>query len=163
MKKICFSLIIVLLFAFASASFAASLITPSIIYGDPGKDSVVVIKLTCLAASDGTFDDYQIVDTISSVKYWQGKYYLGHAFAVNSATDYHTNAAVVTIKDSFTQQIVGTTVGDTLTLSQAASGVAYLVDGRSAVQRPVVGLLTISIADTGSTATLQTIYLVLIK
>jgi hypothetical protein len=88
---------------------------------------------------------------------------LADIWVVNSATDDHTNAAVVTITDETTRQIVGTAAGDTLSLSQTASGVAYLSIDRGSGQRTITSLITIAIADTGSTATVQTFYLVFTK
>jgi hypothetical protein len=163
MKKILLALLLISLVFSSQVLAADSLMTPQAWYGNPVKDNMIVIKVTLLAASDGTFTPYQIVDTISTEKYWQGKYKIVHAWVVNSATDDHTNAATVTITDETTQQLIGATAGDTLTLSTAASGVAYLLIDRGSGQRAVTSKLTITIGDTGSTATLQTLYLVLAR
>jgi hypothetical protein len=141
-------------------SQAWALIVPTM-YGQNDKGNRLVIKLVCTAEADGTFADTQITAAHIGWNYWQAGYFLLDAWAVNSATNDHTNAAVVTITDETTHQIIGATAGDTLTLSQSASGVAYASMSRSAGQRAVTSKLTIGIADTGSTSTVQTIYLVL--
>jgi hypothetical protein len=70
---------------------------------------------------------------------------------------------VVTITDATGRQLIGATTGDTLTLSQTASAVAYASMSKGASQRPVTSRLTVAIADTGSTSTVQTLYIVLGK
>lgn len=160
MKKIVFILIILL---FAGNVFAASSMVASR-DKDTTNSSVVVIKVVATAHTDGTFDSKQITAAeFGGSEYWRQGYRLIDAFAVNSVTDDHTNAAVVTITDETGRQLVGTTAGDTLSLSQTASGIAYLSIDRGSGQRAVTSKLTIAIADTGSTATVQTLYLVFSK
>jgi hypothetical protein len=162
MKRIISILTVVLVMAFAVNAMAASTIVPTM-YGQTDKGNMLIIKLVCTAHTDGTFTSTQITSSHIGWEYWKAGYYLLDAWAVNSATDDHTNAAVVTITDETTRQIVGATTGDTLTLSQTASGVAYLSATKGAGQRPITSKLTVAIADTGSTATVQTLYLVLGK
>ena len=146
----------------ANIAFAASSMNVTVI--EKTKDLTrLTIKVVCTAHTDGTFTDKEITSAEVGFDYWKFGLRLGHAFAVNSATDDHTNAAVVTITDSIGQQIVGATVGDTLTLSQTASATAHLVIDRPSSQRSIIAPITIAIADTGSTATVQTLYLIFIK
>lgn len=152
--------ILIGMFFASNVMAASSMVAKS--YGQPGKN-MLVIAIVCTAHTDGTFTSEEITSAEVGQEYWKGGFYLAHAWAVNSATDDHTNAAVVTVTDSTGQQVVGATVGDTLTLSQTASATAYLSASRSAAQRPVVAPLTVAIADTGSTATVQTIYLLLVR
>ena len=125
-----------------------------------GDGNVVLVTAVCTAAADGTFTS-RTITTELGFAYENSGYYLLDAWAKNSATDDHTNAAVVTITDATGRQLIGATVGDTLTLSQTASAIAYASMSRGASQRAVTSRLTIAIADTGSTATVQTLYLVL--
>ena len=160
MKRIC--LVVAVLVLMAVNAFAASsivLVPPVYESQDKGQ---LIIPLLCTAHTDGTFDNKVLTNAVVGFDYFAKGYYLGHAYAVNSATDDHTSGAV-TITDSTTQQIVGSTVGDTLTLSTTASGVGYLSASRGASQRPVAYPLTIAVSDTGSTAVVFTLYLVLVK
>jgi hypothetical protein len=160
MKRFISILTVVLVMAFSFNAWA--LIVPTM-YGQTDKGNMLIIKLVCTAEADGTFANTQITAAHIGWEYWRAGYYLLDAWAVNSATNDHTNAAVVTVTDESTRQLIGTGTGDTLTLSQAASGVAYLVAAKGASQRPITSKLTIAIADTGGSATVQTLYLVLGK
>ena len=166
MKRIISILTVILVMAFYGSAMAASSMVPTP-YGQSDKGSILVIKIVCTAHTDGTFTNTDATQQITAAhvgfEYWKSGYYLLHAYAVNSATDDHTNAAVVTITDETGQQLVGATVGDTLSLSQTASATAYLSSARSAGQRPITSKITPTIADTGSTATVQTLYIVLGK
>lgn len=153
---------VVILMFVASTSFAARTMTIDPRSYESINREIIIIKLVCTAHTDGTFAAADIEDARPE-PYWGEGYYLLDVWAVNSATDDHTNASVVTITDATGRQVIGTTAGDTLTLSQSASGIAYASMSRSAAQRAVTSQLTIAIADTGSTATVQTIYLVLGK
>jgi hypothetical protein len=166
MKRIISIFTVVLVMALYGNAMAAS----SIVYtpiGQSDKGGFLLIKAVCTAHTDGEFTNTTATQQISSAhvgfEYWKVGYVLAHAWAINSATDDHTNAAIVTITDETGQVIVGAAVGDTLTLSQSASGIAYMVIDRPSSQRAVTSKLTVSIDDTGSTATVQTIYLLLRK
>ena len=160
MKRFLIASIVIVALLFSGAAFAASsMVVYPYAYGNNG--SQLVIKLVCTAHTDGTFDAKTITAAEVGYDYHKSGYYLLDAVAVNSATDDHTNAAVVTITDGTTRQIMGATVGDTLTLSQTASAVAYASMSRGASQRAVYSPLVVAIADTGSTATVQTLYLIL--
>lgn len=161
MKKL--MLFLFAFFVFASTAFAASVITPHVRYYISTGEDVRIIRLTCTADSDGTFTSFAITEDDFARPYYNQGYYLAHAWAVNSATNDHTNAAVVTITDATGQVIIGAASGDTLTLSQAASGIAYLSAARSAAQRAVTSNLIVAIADTGDSPTVQTIYLLLVR
>jgi hypothetical protein len=166
MKKMLVLIVLALVLS-APAAYAASSIVPSL-YSISKDGTLLVVKLVCTAHTDGAFDPKQITNaeiiptgSYLPVEYQNMGYVLAHAWSVNSATDDHTNAAVVTVTDETGQVIVGAAVGDTLTLSQAASGITYLVVVRGSSQRAVTSKLTVAIADTGSTATVQTLYLLL--
>jgi hypothetical protein len=160
MKRIL--LAVVLSLALAVNAFAASsmVVTP---YGQSDQGNVFILKVIATAHTDGTFDSKQITASEAGFDYHKAGYRLADIWVVNSATDDHTNAAVVTITDETTRQIVGTAAGDTLSLSQTASGVAYLSIDRGSGQRTISSLITIAIADTGASATVQTFYLVFTK
>ena len=160
MKRIISILAVVLVMAFSFNAWA--LIVPTSA-GQSDKGGFLLIKAVCTAEADGTFANTQITAAHVGFDYWKSGYVLAHAWVVNSATNDHTNAAVVTITDETTQVIVGAAVGDTLTLSQAASGIAYLVIDRPSSQRAITSKLTIAIADTGGSATVQTMYILLRK
>ena len=167
MKRIISILVCVMVIAFYGNVMAASSIV-STSYGQSNQGNMVLIKSVCTAHTDGLFTDtYPSGKTITAAEvgfeYSKAGYYLAHAWVVNSATDDHTNASVVTITDATGQVIIGAASGDTLSLSQAASGIAYLSAARSAAQRAVTSNLTIAIADTGDSATVQTIYLLLVR
>ena len=131
--------------------------------------NTLLIKILCTAHTDGLFDDKKLDDAIISAgmprNYWEMGYVIADAWMVNSSTNDHTNAAVVTITDQNGPVLVGLGDGDddTLTLSQAASGVARLVINRVSSQRTITSPPVISIADTGASATVQTLYLLLRK
>jgi hypothetical protein len=161
MKRI--FLVFAILVLLAGNAFAASSIVLSPPVYESNDNNMVVIPLLCTAHTDGTFDSKALTSTVVGFDYYNRGYYLLDAWAKNSGTDDHTNAAVVTITDATGRQIIGATQGDTLALSQAASGIAYAAMTKGSTQRPVTSVLTIAIADTGSTATVQTIYIVLGK
>jgi hypothetical protein len=174
MKRIFLVFAILILMAgnvFAAASIVAATDTIGGVKFASPDGSMVLLKLTATAHTDGEFSavTHTLSNSVITYKtkfgtwYYDSGYVLAHAWVVNSATDDHTNAAVVTITDATGQVIVGAAVGDTLALSTAASGIAYLVIDRASSQRAVTSALTIAIADTGSTATVQTIYLLLRK
>jgi ribosomal protein S11 len=163
MKKI----VMVSFFVLVCASFAfASSMVATQEYLSNNK-SVLLIKVVATADADGTFSDKLLneaaLDAGLQKPYDKEGFYLAHAWVVNSATNDHTNAAVVTITDGTGQVIIGAASGDTLTLSQVASGIAYLSAARSAAQRAVTSNLIIAIADTGASATVQTLYLLLVR
>jgi len=169
MKKLVTLLLVsvfMICFLVAGPCFAASsmVVTQSMLSHN---GNAVLLKVVCTAHTDGTFDNKEINEAAASAgmarDYWKMGYTLSHAWAVNSATDDHTNAAVVTITDETGQVIIGAASGDTLTLSQTASAKALMVADRASAQRSVTSKLTIAIADTGSTATVQTLYLLLRK
>jgi hypothetical protein len=151
--------VFVLILVFTSIAFAADTMS----FSANGDGNLVLITAVCTAAADGTFTSRTIESTDVGFSYWTAGYRLLDVWAKNSATDDHTNAAVVTITDATGRQLVGATAGDTLSLSQTASGIAYLSIDRGSGQRAVTSKLTVAIADTGSTSTVQTLYLVLGK
>jgi hypothetical protein len=169
MKKICAIVImLVLLIAgplFAADTIAVSSTSMSPAAGGKGWGSSFQIVLLCTAAADGTFTSRDI--TIANIPakdryaYYENGYYLLDAWAVNDATTYPGSGAVTITSGG--RQLVGTTAGDTLTLSTSASGVAYLSASRGASQRAVTGALNIAVTDTGSAANIFTLYLVLGK
>jgi len=178
MKKFLAIVLLLVVIAFAPGQlFAASAMTPSVVsLSNNGK--ILLVKVACVAHTDGTFTSEAIsgADTGSvydssgafngnsnglSADYWSLGFRISNAWAVNPASGYPTVAAVVTVTDATGQQLIGATVGDTLTLSTSASGVAYLVIDRSGSQRLVTSALTVAIGDTGTAANTVDIYLVL--
>jgi hypothetical protein len=162
MKKILVAVVLVVLVALSGQVWAASsmVATP---FSRSDRGATQVIKLVCTAHTDGTFTAKQITAAEIGFNYWEASYYLLDMWAVTNATDDHTNAAAVTIYDETGRYLVGSAVGDTLALSQTASTATYLSATRSAGQRHVSSKLTVAIADTGGSATVQTIYIVLGK
>jgi hypothetical protein len=170
MKRI---LIILAILTFSFNAWAASSIVAAtgtrggVIFEAPD-GSRVVLKLTCTAHTDGTFDNKTLDSSVITAKtkfgtyYYDTGYYIGDVYAVNSATDDHTSGAV-TITDETTRQLMGSSAGDTLTLSTTASGVGYLSVTRGATQRSVNSPLVIAVSDTGSTAVVFTLYIELVK
>ena len=158
-----FALILLVLALISGQSFAASSMVASRQAGST--DDVLVIKVACIAHTDGTFDDKQITAAEIGFDYWLRGYKIDHASAVNPTTGYATTAATVTVADETGQQLIGSVAGDTLTLSTAAynaatgAGVAYLVIDRGGGQRPVTSKLTVKISDTGSAANTLSLYL----
>jgi hypothetical protein len=154
--------------AFAASSIVAATGTRGGVYFEAPDGTMVVLKLTCTAHTDGTFDnkllDSSVITALTKFGsyYYQSGYYLAHAWVVNDSTDNHASGAV-TVTDATTQQLIGTSAGDTLTLSTSASGIAYLSSARSAAQRAVTSELTVAISDTGAAATVQTLYLLLVR
>ena len=140
----------------------AQTITSSFFAGDGSNQ--VVVKLACTSAADGTFTASTLLD-LGAYDYWKQGWYLAHAYAINNASGNPDTAGTVTITDAQGQQLVGSTVGDTLTLSTSASGTAYLSVDRASFQRPVVSKLYVTIGDTqsGAATSTFTIYLVLKK
>jgi hypothetical protein len=161
MKRI-FLVVAILILMVGNAFAASSIVLVPPVYESQDKNQMV-ITLLCTAHTDGTFDSKILTNTVVGFDYYNKGYYIIDAFAVNSATDDHTNAAVVTITDATGHQLIGATAGDTLSLSQTASAIAYLSIDRGRGQRAVTSYLTVAIADTGSTATVQTLYIVLGK
>ena len=165
MKKILFVLICLLV---AGPCFAASSMVVQ--RADLShSQNMLLIKILCTAHTDGLFDNKVLDDALISAGmpkyYYEMGYVIGDAWVVNSSTNDHTNAAVVTITDQSGAVLIGLGDGDddTLTLSTAASGIARLVINSPSSQRTITSPPTIAIADTGASATVQTLYLLLRK
>jgi hypothetical protein len=146
MKKLFFALLIIL---FSTTAFAASSVVETASAQDNGD---VLVKLVCTAHTDGTFSDYIL--TTGSIK---GKRIV-HAWAVNHNATYPASGAV-SISDTTGQQLVGTTAGDSLTLSTAANGYAPLSIGRVSKQRSVVSRLVLSVSTTTTNSAQFTLYI----
>lgn len=147
----------------SSAAWAASSMTVSHHHNSYGLN-VHVIKLACVAETDGTFTNKTISEAIASAGlpkvYYQMGYFLIAAWAVNPAATYPTSGAV-TITDSTGLVLVGTGAGDTLTLSTASNGVTQITNNVQAIKRPIVGQLTVAVTDTGTAANTFTLYLLM--
>lgn len=130
-----------------------------------GTNERLLIKCVCVSAADGTFTASTKVTLPGSTQYWGYGYYLAHAYAINRSSGQPDTAGTVTITDEQGQQLVGSTVGDTLTLSTSASGGAYLSADRASSQRPVTSPIALTIGDTQSGAATSTfdLYLLLKK
>jgi len=162
MKRTILAILLITL-VFTSSVFAASSMVVGTVLKYPSSDRPIrmVVPITCTAHTDGTFDVKQLTTAEIGLSYHKQAFSITDAWVVNSATDDHTNAAVVTITDTTGKVLVGLGDGadDTLTLLQSASGVARIVLNRNSSQRAVTHLLNIAIADTGGSATVQTLYL----
>lgn len=120
-----------------------------------GSQTQNLFKCVAVSANDGTYTASTAIN-VGNVQYWKQDFFLLHAYAINRASGNPDQAGTVTITDAAEQQLVGSTVGDTLTLSTSASGGAYLSASRSAAQRPVTHPLTVTIGDTQSGAAVTT-------
>ena len=160
MKRTILAILLITL-VFTSQVFATSSMVVGTVLNYPSSDSpsVIVVPITMTAHTDGTFTAKQLTNAELGRSYSTQGYYLLHAWAVNNGTTYPASGAL-TITDSKSQQIVGTTVGDTLTFSTAASGVGYLISTRGPFQRPIVGLLTLSTTTTTTNGAITVLYLV---
>ena len=152
-------LIVAVVLLFASQAFAARTMTIDLRNAESINRNFVLIKLSCVAHTDGTFASADI-DDASPDPYWSGGYRIVDAWVVNDATTYPA-AGAVTVKDATTRELIGTNAGDTLTLSTAASGVAYLVVDRASSQRAVTSKLSISTTTTTTNGSIFTVYLLL--
>ena len=157
-------ILLVLALTSGQAAFAASSMIASR-ESSGSTDDVLLVKVTCIAHTDGTFTDTypngkQITTAEIGFDYWKRGFFLMDAWAVNPASTYPT-AGAVTITDETGRQIVGTNATDTLTLSTAASGVGYLTIERASGQRAVTSKLTVAISDTGSAANTLNLYLLM--
>jgi hypothetical protein len=159
-KRMVIGICLVLLVAVNA--FAASSLTCSVAGGGRVFD---LIKCVAVSDSDGTFTASTLLTVGNGIQYWSQDAVLAHAYAINRSSGQPDTAGTVTITDAAGQQIVGATVGDTLTLSTSASGGAYLSADRASSQRPVMMPLYITIGDTQSGAATSTfdLYLLLRK
>ena len=160
MKRIIIG-ICLMLFVFASSAFALSVMTFSIA---GGSSTQMLIAVNCTSHTDGTFTASTKLD-LGSNQYWNKDFSIAHAYVVNNATGQPDTAATVTIADEKGQQLIGSTVGDTLTVSTSASGVGYLSIDRGSKQRSVTSPLYITIGDTqsGTATSTFTLYILLSK
>jgi hypothetical protein len=159
MKKI---LYVIAMMAFCVNVWAASSMTVTV---DGGSQNQFILKVACTSHTDGTFTSYQITQADAKTDYWKRDWYLGDAFVVNGASGQPDTAGAVTITDETGRQLVGTSAGDTLSVSTSASGTGYLSASRGAAQRSIFKKLTIGIGDTqsGSATSTFTLYLVFVK
>lgn len=151
----------VLAFAF-SAQAASNMDDVRIVIDAP---NMKVIKVRAVSHTDGSYTELTVLSPDRIGEYWTQGFYLADVYAVNGTSGYPDTAGTVTITDSSGRQLVGSTAGDTLTLSTSASGVAYLSSARSAAQRAIPSKLYTTITDTqsGSATTAIDLYLVLVK
>lgn len=158
MKRfIALAALIALVFASADV-WAASSMVPRKVMETPNS---LVIAIDCVAVAAGTFTDFVLTDEHIGYRYWEMEYRITDAWLVNSATDDHGLAAVVTITDATGRVLIGLGDGedDTLTSLTSASGIARLVINRVSSQRKITSKITIGISDTGAAATVKTLYL----
>lgn len=135
-------------------------------YGASNNGNILILKITATSGTTGLYTANTVITAaLAKSDYHKMGYFLGHAYVVNGAV-YPDQAATVTIADTNGQQIVGSTVGDTLTVSTASAGAAgYLVSTRGTAQRPCFDLYNITIADTqsGTATTVLYLYLVFVR
>jgi hypothetical protein len=159
MKKLIIALSIIALVVCAgipTESLAASSISVGG-YSLQGDGNQLVIKLDCIAHTDGTFTSYEIPETNPAVPYQAQGYYLYEVWSVNDATTYPTIAAAVTLTSAQGMQVLKT--GE-MSLSTLASGIS---EASLAKFRSVNSKLTIAIGDTGTAANILTIYIKLAR
>lgn len=160
MKRMVVGICLVLLVAVNA--FAAESITCSMAGGSQTQN---LIKCVCVSGADGAYTASTALVVGNGIEYWKSDFFLLHAYAVNRAAGNPDTAGTVTVTDQAGQQLIGSTVGETLTLSTSASGSAYLSAARSATQRPVTHPLYLTIGDTqsGAAETTFDLYLLLGK
>ena len=125
---------------------------------DPSKEhSPLVIKVACVAHTDGTFDAKQITAAEVKFNYWQYGLYLYEVWAINPASVYPTTAGAVTIADEVGSAILKT--GE-LALDTSAS---TKTEGSLEKTRLVTSKLTITIGDTGNAANTFDLYLKFVR
>lgn len=158
MKRFSILLGLLAVLCFASVSLAASSIDTSLAYDS---QNLKVLRLKCVSHTDGSFTASTLISG-AAWEYWSGGWVIAHAYAVNGASGNPDTAGTVTITDALGQQLIGSTAGDTLTLSTSASGVALLVIDRASKQRAVTAKLYATIGDTqsGSATSYFDIYIV---
>lgn len=157
------SLAVVILIFLSPAAWAASSISTELVYES---ENMAVVRLNCISHTDGSFTaSTEILPPGGNYYYWSKGFTLGHAFAVNGASGYPDTAGTVTITDGFGNQIIGSTAGDTLTLSTSASGTALLAVERASSQRACIHKWYATIGDTqsGSATSYFSVYLVFRK
>jgi hypothetical protein len=149
-----------LMLVMSETAFAAESIVFSVA---GGSQNHMLIKALCTSAADGTFTASTKVNIGQT--YWNNDFKIGHAYAINGAASNPDTAGTVTITDEAGQQLVGATVGDTLTLSTSASTGAYLSIDRASSQRAVTSPLYLTIGDTqsGAATSIFNLYILLTK
>ena len=158
MKKLFLTL--TLLFFLTTNAFALS----SMVVTRPIEHkTAVLVKVVCTGHTDGSWTPKVLTVAEMGGDYTKMGWRIGHAWVVNSATDNHT-AETITITDDTGQQLIGSTVGDTLAISAVASAITYLSIDRGSAQRSVTGLLTITPSDaSGAAAVVFTLYILLVR
>ena len=147
---------------FAVPAFAARTMSIDLRNAESKTRNMVLIKLSCVAHTDGTFASADI-DDARAEQYWTQGYRIADAWVVNDATTYPA-AGTVTIVDATTRQLIGAAAGDTITLSTAASGVALLSIDRGSGQRAVTSKLSMTITSGATTnGAIFTVYLLLAR
>lgn len=165
MKKMIVFLVVIGFTALASLAFAAESVSV-VSYGQTNQGKMFILKMTAQSGTTGLYTANRVITAAEAgFDYHKAGYFLAHCYAVNHASTYPDTAGTVTVADANGQQIVGSTVGDTLTLSTSASGVGYMSESRSLTQRPVYDLLNVTIADTqsGTATSVVYIYFVFVK
>ena len=134
-----------LLLLLAQSAFAVGTVVFASVEKYPANNpTMIIISYTCTSdASAGTLPAKDILVSEVGFNYWQQGFYLLNAKAVNPAANYPTGAQTLSLTDSDGAQLIGSTAGDTLTLSTSASVSAVLSSSRSPAQRGVEKLLTI--------------------
>jgi hypothetical protein len=157
-----------LLVLMSTAALAASSITATV-YSVSQDKNVLVIKLACIAHTDGDFTDtYPTGKEITHAElfpsgselgelYYHMGYYLYEVWAVNPATGYPTVAAAVTITDATGAALLAS--GE-LALSTSASGITEASLGKF---RSVTSQMTATVGDTGTAANTPAIYIKLVR
>ena len=146
MKK-WFSIIPILAVLLAVNAFAAgSCGTPSL-YSTSNGGKVIEVKISCTSdSSAGTVPNVTITET-TQIKYGGKK--ITNVTTVNPSSNYPTTGGAISIKDTLDRQLIGATVGDTISHSTTQSVGAYLSIDRGASQRRVTAP-PVTLTTTGS-------------
>jgi hypothetical protein len=125
---------------------------------DPAVDhSPLVLKLACVASSDGTFDAREITAAEVGFNYWMYGLYLYEVWTVNPAADYPTSAGSIVITDETAFPILKS---DELTLSTTES---VIVEAMPIKSRLVNSKLTVTIGSIGASALTFDLYLKFVR
>lgn len=126
---------------------------------------MVVIPLTCTTdASAGTLPAFNITSTAVGLNYYTQGFRILDVFTVNDASAPPTTGQAITIVDSTGRHLIGSTVGDTITVGTGESTISYTTMDRASGQRAVIRQLTQSaVSSSMGNSKIFTTYIVLGK
>ena len=119
----------------AAQAFAAGSCGTPTLYSTSDGGRVIELRISCTSdSSDGSVPDVMITES-GQIKY--GGFKITDVTTVNPGSSQPTSAGAISIADALGRQLVGTTVGDTISHSTSASGKGYLTIDRGSSQRRV--------------------------